>query len=310
MFRIQSQEEKLQEKLESGAAYLWSEYEMTAVQAEAMKKEDFPSLGEVSRIIGGLKTRIKALGPINVNAIEDYREVSERFFFMKTQHEDLTAAQAELEKIILELDTGMRRQFKEKFSEIRSEFDRVFKELFGGGRGTLELLEDEDILEAGIQIIAQPPGKKLQNMMQLSGGEKALTAISLLFAIQNLKPSPFCLLDEIEAALREVIDTYRQLVDSFKGERIGLSIFNSTSRTVFRMIPMWTGLPEYLHKLTENTVYCHYPPKGYHDVCRPPLRHYHAGKGRICPGECKFDRGQSDRVVFLSVYKKEDKPYG
>ena len=108
MFRIQSQEEKLQEKLESGAAYLWSEYEMTAVQAEAMKKEDFPSLGEVSRIIGGLKTRIKALGPINVNAIEDYREVSERFLFMKTQHEDLTAAQAELEKIILELDTGMR----------------------------------------------------------------------------------------------------------------------------------------------------------------------------------------------------------
>lgn len=92
----------------------------------------------------------------------------------------------------------MRRQFKEKFSEIRSEFDRVFKELFGGGRGTLELLEDEDILEAGIQIIAQPPGKKLQNMMQLSGGEKALTAISLLFAIQNLKPSPFCLLDEID----------------------------------------------------------------------------------------------------------------
>lgn len=87
---------------------------------------------------------------------------------MKTQHEDLTAAQAELEKIILELDTGMRRQFKEKFSEIRSEFDRVFKELFGGGRGTLELLEDEDILEAGIQIIAQPPGQKAQNMMQLS----------------------------------------------------------------------------------------------------------------------------------------------
>ena len=139
---------------------------------------------------------------------------------MKTQHEDLTAAQAELEKIILELDTGMRRQFKEKFSEIRSEFDRVFKELFGGGRGTLKLLEDEDILEAGIQIIAQPPGKKLQNMMQLSGGEKALTAISLLFAIQNLKPSPFCLLDEIEAALDD------SNVDRFAG---------------------------YLHKLTENT---------------------------------------------------------
>ena len=95
----------------------------------------------------------------------------------------------------------MRKQFTEKFAEIRIQFDKVFKELFGGGKGTLELVEDEDVLEAGIRIIAQPPGKKLQNMMQLSGGEKALTAISLLFAIQNLKPSPFCLLDEIEAAL-------------------------------------------------------------------------------------------------------------
>lgn len=95
----------------------------------------------------------------------------------------------------------MRTQFIEKFQEIKVEFDKVFKELFGGGRGTLELEEDVDILEAGIKIISQPPGKKLQNMMQLSGGEKALTAISLLFAIQNLKPSPFCLLDEIEAAL-------------------------------------------------------------------------------------------------------------
>ena len=95
----------------------------------------------------------------------------------------------------------MRNQFHEKFAEISTEFDKVFKELFGGGQGTLELMEDEDVLEAGIRIIAQPPGKKLQNMMQLSGGEKALTAIALLFAIQNLKPSPFCLLDEIEAAL-------------------------------------------------------------------------------------------------------------
>ena len=100
-----------------------------------------------------------------------------------------------------ELDEGMRKQFTEKFQEIRVEFDKVFKQLFGGGKGTLELMEDEDVLEAGIRIISQPPGKKLQNMMQLSGGEKALTAIALLFAIQNLKPSPFCLLDEIEAAL-------------------------------------------------------------------------------------------------------------
>ena len=148
-----------------------------------------------------LKSEIKGLGSINVNAIEDYKNLIERYTFLKTQHDDLVEAERSLLQIISELDASMRKQFTEKFAEINREFDKVFKELFGGGKGTLELLEDEDILEAGVRIIAQPPGKKLQNMMQLSGGEKALTAISLLFAIQNLKPSPFCLLDEIEAAL-------------------------------------------------------------------------------------------------------------
>ena len=151
--------------------------------------------------IGQLKNEIRALGNVNVNAIEEYKELSERHTFLNTQHEDLTQAKQALEKIIKELDEGMRMQFKEKFAQIQAEFDKAFKQLFGGGKGTLELMEGEDLLEAGIRIIAQPPGKKLQNMMQLSGGEKALTAIALLFAIQNLKPSPFCLLDEIEAAL-------------------------------------------------------------------------------------------------------------
>ena len=129
------------------------------------------------------------------------KNISERYEFMKTQHDDMIEAEESLMKVIEELDEGMRAQFTAKFEEIKVEFDKVFKELFGGGRGTIELVEGEDILEAGILIISQPPGKKLQNMMQLSGGEKALTAIALLFAIQNLKPSPFCLLDEIEAAL-------------------------------------------------------------------------------------------------------------
>jgi len=136
-----------------------------------------------------------------VNAIEDYRNLSERYEFLSTQREDLIKAEEALLQIINELDTEMRIQFEEKFKAINEEFNLVFKELFGGGQADLELTESEDILEAGIRINAQPPGKKLQNMMQLSGGEKALTAISLLFAIQNLKPSPFCLLDEIEAAL-------------------------------------------------------------------------------------------------------------
>ncbi len=122
---------------------------------------------------------------------------------MRKQRDDIEAAEKNLEEIIAELDNQMRRQFKEQFAKIQTEFDKVFKELFGGGEGKLELLDSEDVLEAGVLVIAQPPGKKLQNMMQMSGGEKALTAISLLFAIQNLKPSPFCLLDEIEAALDE-----------------------------------------------------------------------------------------------------------
>ena len=183
-------------------SYLWSEYELTPSETEKLRDDTLNSLPELRELSGELRKQIKSLGNVNVNAIEEYRELSERYEFMKTQHDDLVAAEERLNQVIVELDEGMRRQFEEQFRLIKKEFDKVFKELFGGGQGTLKLLADEkDILEAGIQIIAQPPGKKLQNMMQLSGGEKALTAISLLFAIQNLKPSPFCLLDEIEAAL-------------------------------------------------------------------------------------------------------------
>lgn len=209
LFRLQNQKEKQEEKRDSFVEYMWNEYELTYTTAEALKDEALTSIPEMKKEISERKNAIRALGNVNVNAIEDYKEISGRYEFMKVQHDDLVTAQEALFKIIEELDTGMRKQFTEKFSQIRAEFDRVFKELFGGGHGTLELMEDEDILEAGIQIISQPPGKKLQNMMQMSGGEKALTAIALLFAIQNLKPSPFCLLDEIEAALDDSnVDRY------------------------------------------------------------------------------------------------------
>ena len=201
LFRLQSQKEKLEEKQESFVEYLWSEYELTYSTAEELKEEPARPASELKKRIAENKGAVKALGNVNVNAIEDYREVSGRYEFMKSQYEDLLEAREALTAVITELDTGMRRQFTEKFGQISAEFNRVFRELFGGGHGSLTLMEDEDILEAGIQIISQPPGKKLQNMMQMSGGEKALTAIALLFAIQNLKPSPFCLLDEIEAAL-------------------------------------------------------------------------------------------------------------
>lgn len=204
LYRLVSQKEKLSDTLDASVNYMWDEYGMTASEAVAWRQERAELTAEPAQLrkhAAALKSQIKELGAVNVNAIEDYKEISERYSFLKTQRDDLKSAEEALLKIIQELDAGMRIQFKEKFEQIRLEFDKVFKELFGGGKGTIELVEDEDVLEAGIRIISQPPGKKLQNMMQLSGGEKALTAIALLFAIQNLKPSPFCLLDEIEAAL-------------------------------------------------------------------------------------------------------------
>ena len=203
VFRLNTQKERAEESLNSSTNYMWNEYELTRSQAQALRDESITEIAPIRRNIAKLKDEIRDLGDVNVNAIEDYKNLMERFTQMKTQHDDLVKAEETLLGIIEELDTSMRKQFNEKFQEINHEFDSVFKELFGGGKGSLELQKDEDILEAGILINAQPPGKKLQNMMQLSGGEKALAAISLLFAIQNLKPSPFCLLDEIEAALDE-----------------------------------------------------------------------------------------------------------
>ncbi len=220
VFRLESQKTGYEEASEKQFNYMWEEYELTYNRALKLRNQNLTDLSKMRKRIQELKSEIKGLGDVNVNAIEDFKNLSERYEFLKGQHDDLIEAEATLLQIIEELDEAMRKQFGEQFARISEEFDSVFKKLFGGGKGTLELMEDEDILEAGIRIIAQPPGKKLQNMMQLSGGEKALTAIALLFAIQNLKPSPFCLLDEIEAALDD----------------------NNVVR-----------FARYLHKLTENT---------------------------------------------------------
>ena len=222
LFRLNQQKEKTEQAQDSLTTYMWEEYEITYHAAKGAERPEKQNVAELKKQIAGIRDEIRKLGNVNVNAIEEYKSVSERYEFLSAQHADLEEAKASLEKIITELDEGMRKQFAEKFADIQREFDRTFKELFGG-EGSLELTGEEDtndILECGIKIIAQPPGKKLQNMMQLSGGEKALTAIALLFAIQNLKPSPFCLLDEIEAALDD------SNVDRFAN---------------------------YLHKLTKNT---------------------------------------------------------
>ena len=201
--RLSAKKEKCQESIDAQINYMWNEYEITLTDAAELRDEEMSDVPAMRKETSSLKESIRKLGDVNVNAIEDYKNLMERYTFMKTQHDDLIEAEEQLKGIIKDLDESMRKQFIEQFHKINEEFDKVFKEMFGGGKGTLQLNEDEDVLEAGIGINAQPPGKKLVNMMQMSGGEKALTAIALLFAIQNLKPSPFCLLDEIEAALDE-----------------------------------------------------------------------------------------------------------
>lgn len=201
VYRLQSQQEKMAEQLEAQTNYMWDEYQITYNAALEYRDTGITNPAVTRKQVYETKQKIKALGDVNVGAIEEYRETKERYEFLTGQKKDIEDAEKQLVSIINELENQMRKQFTATFGEVQKRFDKVFKELFGGGKGTLELTEDEDVLEAGIQIIAQPPGKKLQNMMQLSGGEKALTAISLLFAILDLKPSPFCLLDEIEAAL-------------------------------------------------------------------------------------------------------------
>ncbi len=201
LFRLNSIRDKLEESFENKLSYIWEEYELTYSSALKFRDEALTDGHFMKEKISELKSSIRGLGSINVSAIEEYKEVKERYDFLKGQYDDLLKAEADLVKIIRDLDREMRKQFNREFGRIKTEFSRVFIEMFGGGTGTIELEEDVDVLDAGISIIAQPPGKKLQNMMQLSGGEKALTAIAVLFAIQNLKPSPFCILDEIEAAL-------------------------------------------------------------------------------------------------------------
>ena len=207
VLRLENQVEKQQQKLDDETSYIWNEYEMSLSSAGAYRDDTLGSTTAMKTRLNAVKSEIRGLGPVNVQAIEEYKEVSERYGFMKKQYDDLSASEQSILGIIDELDTGMKRQFDEQFANIKEQFRIVFRELFGGGEADLDLVFDQDEetradeLEAGVSIIVQPPGKKLQNIMQLSGGEKALTAIALLFAIQNLKPSPFCLLDEIEAAL-------------------------------------------------------------------------------------------------------------
>ncbi len=205
--RIDIKKAKAEAEMKSIQDRMWDEYELTYSNAVELKKE-IENISEAQRNISEYRAQIKALGPVNVSSIDEYIKTKERFEFMSVQKNDMEQAKDKLHKIIYEMVQVMKKQFVEQFKLINENFGIVYKELFGGGRAELIISDEDNVLESGIEIEVQPPGKKLQNMMLLSGGERAFTAIALLFAILRLKPTPFCLLDEIEAALDDA-NVYR-----------------------------------------------------------------------------------------------------
>lgn len=186
---------------------IWEDYEITYSSALSLK-QDLGNPSKISSNVSNIKNEIKDLGSINVDSIEEYKNVNERFTFMSTQKQDLITSEEKLKKVINDMISTMKKEFLEKFTIINENFKVVFAELFNGGTANIKLIDENNVLESGIDIEVQPPGKKLQNMMLLSGGERALTAIALLFSILKINPSPFCVLDEIEAALDDV-NVYR-----------------------------------------------------------------------------------------------------
>ena len=202
LVKLDVKKTKIEEDINGIINKMWEEYELTPNNAEQYQKPENVALTQ--RRVNNLRTEIRELGSVNVDSIEEYKNLKDRYDFMSEQRLDLENTMSKLRKVISDMTQIMKEQFKEKFKVINKNFGEVFAELFGGGKAELTLEDEENILECGIEITVQPPGKKLQNMMLLSGGEKAFTAIALLFAILKINPAPFCVLDEIEAALDDV----------------------------------------------------------------------------------------------------------
>ena len=202
LVKLDVKKTKIDEDINGIINKMWEEYELTPNNTEQYQKPENVALTQ--RRVNNLRTEIRELGSVNVDSIEEYKNLKDRYDFMSEQRLDLENTMSKLRKVISDMTQIMKEQFKEKFKVINKNFGEVFAELFGGGKAELTLEDEENILECGIEITVQPPGKKLQNMMLLSGGEKAFTAIALLFAILKINPAPFCVLDEIEAALDDV----------------------------------------------------------------------------------------------------------
>lgn len=189
-------------------AKLWEEYELTRSEAQKLASP-VDDLSRANSILAGLRSKIRALGSVNVDAIEEYREVSERYRFLNRQITDAQQSREELLRLIDQLTAQMQTIFAENFAQINMHFKRIFVELFGGGRAELKMTDPADVLETGIDIFVEPPGKVIKNLSALSGGEQAFVAIAIYFAILKVHPAPFCILDEIEAALDDVnVDKY------------------------------------------------------------------------------------------------------
>lgn len=230
IFKVESRIEKLESNKESNTFKLFEDYNLTYIQAIEFRDDEV----EINKkILDSLKKEIKSLGNVNIDSIEEYKETKERYDFYSEQKEDLQKSIEGIEEIIRELEEHMKIQFKEEFEKINENFKYVYNRLFGGGEGNLTILDEANILESDIEITAKPPGKKMKNLSLLSGGEKALTAISILFAILLAKPTPFCILDEIEAPL-----------DDSNIARFGTFLKELTSRTQFIAVTHRRGTME------------------------------------------------------------------
>ena len=202
LVKLDVKKTKVEEDINTIINKMWEDYELTPNNVEGYAKPENVALTQ--KRVNNIRAEIRDLGSVNVDSIEEYKNLKDRYDFMSEQRLDLENTMSKLRKVITDMTQIMKEQFREKFKIINKNFGEVFSELFGGGKASLNLEDEENILECGIEITVQPPGKKLQNMMLLSGGEKAFTAIALLFAILKINPAPFCVLDEIEAALDDV----------------------------------------------------------------------------------------------------------
>lgn len=217
-YRLNNKKEMLEMEEKKQTDTMWEQYELTYSACLPFKK-DLGAINDIKKQADQIRGKIKVIGHVNVNAISEFEEIRTRFEFLSKQRQDIEKAEAALVELINQLTMQMHEIFKEQFQNIAENFSLVFKELFGGGMAFLQLVDEENILESGIEIIAKPPGKKLQNMTLLSGGERTLTAIALLFGILKLKPSPFCVLDEIEAALDDAnVLRFAEYLGSFSKE--------------------------------------------------------------------------------------------